>query len=142
MASLPPILLVDDEPDDLYILRRLIVKAGVKNKVVAMEDPLAAIEYLDLEARSGRPLFVPCVILTDLNMPGKNGCEFTRWIRAHPELKDIRVIMVTDSEDPADEQRAAEAGVSRFVRKFPTSHGVETLLADLPCVPEAGEAKG
>lgn len=136
MAALPPILLVDDEPDDLFILRRLIAKAEVKNKVVAMEDPLAAIEYLDLEARNGRPLFIPCAVLTDLNMPGKNGCELTRWIRAHPKLKDTRVIMITDSENPADQRRAEAAGVSRFLRKFPTSQGMGMLLADLPCVPE------
>ncbi len=136
MASLPPILLVDDEPDDLYILRRLMGKAGIDNKVVAMENPLGAIEYLDLEARNGRPLFIPCAVLTDLNMPGMNGLELTRWIRAHPVLRDKRVIMVTDSEDPADEQRAKEAGVTRFVRKYPTSHGMGQLLYDLPCVPE------
>jgi len=140
MASLPPILLVDNEPDDLYILRRLIVKAGVKNKVVAMEDPLAAIEYLDLEARNGRPLYIPCAILTDLNMPGKNGCEVTRWIRAHPQLREIRVVMVTDSDNPADEQRAVDAGVTCFVRKFPTSQQLETFLGALPCVPEPKEA--
>ena len=136
MPALPPVLLVDDEPDDLFILRRLITKAGIKNKVVAMEDPLGAIEYLDLEAKNGRPLFIPCAVLTDLNMPGKNGFELARWIRAHPELKDTRVVMVTDSDNPADEQRAKEAGLTSFLRKFPTSQEMAALLGDLPCAEE------
>jgi CheY-like chemotaxis protein len=134
--ALPPLLLVDDEPDDLFILRRLIAKGGVKNKVVAMEDPLAAIEYLDLEAKNGRPLFIPCAVLTDLNMPGKDGLELARWVRAHPLLQDTRVFMVTDSDNPADQRRAEDAGVARYLRKFPTSHSVALLLSDLPCVPE------
>jgi CheY-like chemotaxis protein len=136
VTALPPILLVDDEPDDLFILRRLITKAGIKNKVVAMEDPLTAIDYLDLEAKNGRPLFIPCVVILDLNMPGKNGLDLTRWVRAHPKLKDTRVVMITDSDNPADEERAREAGVTSFLRKFPTVQGIGTVLADLPCADE------
>jgi CheY-like chemotaxis protein len=135
VTALPPILLVDDEPDDLFILRRLIAKAGIRNKVVAMEDPLTAIDYLDLEAKNGRPLFIPCVVVLDLNMPGKNGFELTHWIRSHPKLHDTRVIMITDSDNPVDEERANQAGVTHFMQKFPTVHGIGSVLADLPCAP-------
>ena len=101
---------------------------------MAIEDPLAAREYLDLEARNGRPLFIPCVVVTDLNMPGMSGLELCEWIRGHPLLKDMRVIMLTDSELEADEQKAREVGVNHYERKYPSARAVAELLVDLPCV--------
>jgi CheY-like chemotaxis protein len=136
MAALPPILIVDDEADDLYILRRLLAKAEVRNKVIGFEDPLAAVDYLQRECENPNPLFIPCAIITDLNMPGRDGVEFTQWIRRQPVLAETRIIMITDSESPSDETRATQAGVSCFVRKFPTAQRLGVLLASLPCVAE------
>lgn len=132
--ALPPILLIDDDPDDLFILRRLLAKTGIKNKVVAFEDSTAALAYLELQVKGGKPLFIPCAVITDLNMAAKNGFEVAQWIRANPAIDDVRIIMVSDSENPADEQRAAGVGITHFRKKYPTSRVLEELLADLPCI--------
>lgn len=126
-------MLIDDDPDDLFIVRRLLGKAGVQNKIVTFEDPRAALDYLSREGQSPDPRFVPCVVITDLNMPGMSGIEVVKWIRAHPHLRDMKIVMMTDSADPAAETAARAAGVTRFVPKYPTSHGLRILIGDLPC---------
>lgn len=133
MAALPPILIVDDDPDDLFFVRRLIAKATIPNDVVAFENPLGAVDHLERECVNPNRLFIPCAIITDLNMPRQNGVDFIRWIRAHEQLRDIRVIMITDSANPADEARARDAGASDFARKFPTAAALGAMLANLPC---------
>lgn len=134
MPSLPPIMILDDDPDDLFFVRRLVTKAGVRNDVVAFENSLGAVDHLERECKNPNPLFIPCAIITDLNMPRQNGLEFTRWVRAHAQLKDVRIILITDSADPADEQKALTAGVTTFARKFPTATAFAKILADLPCL--------
>jgi CheY-like chemotaxis protein len=126
-------MLIDDDPDDLFIVRRLLAKAGVQNKIAAFEDPRTALDHLQREGENPDPLFVPCVVITDLNMPGLSGIDVVTWIRAHPVLRDMKVVMMTDSANPDDETRAKAAGVSRFVRKYPTSQGLKLLIGDLPC---------
>ncbi len=133
MSALPPILLIDDDPDDLFIFRRLLAKAGVQNKIVAFDDAAAAMDYLDLESRNPDRRFLPCVTLTDLHMPGVNGLEVTAWIRAHPVLNTMAVIVLSSSEAPEDEARAKARGATRFLRKYPSSHGLSLLIAGLPC---------
>jgi CheY-like chemotaxis protein len=120
MASLPPILIVDDDPDDIFILRRLLAKAGVSNKIVAFEDARAACAHLEGVLReSDHALYRPCVVFTDLQMPGLNGFEFARWIRQHPGFASVFIVMVTSSEDPADGGNALAAGVDKLMPKYP-----------------------
>lgn len=49
MSNPPPILIVDDDPDDIFILKRLLTKAGIENKTVSFEDPCAAVAHLQAE---------------------------------------------------------------------------------------------
>lgn len=126
-------MVVDDDTDDLFIIRRLLAKAGVPNKVITFEDSTAAIEYLQGQTERPNGPMLPCVLVTDLLMPGTSGLDLTRWVKSHPLLKRLRVVMITESDNAADEIAAAEAGVDRFVRKFPTSHGLKLLLGDLRC---------
>jgi len=135
MGALPPILIVDDDPDDLFILKRLLLKAGVLNKVITFEDPSAVIDHLELESNSSDRRFMPCIVFTDLNMPGMSGIELTAWIRAHPALKELAVVIITSSTDPADAENARAAGVVRFLSKYPSPEALHTLLAAVPCGP-------
>ncbi len=133
MGALPPILAVDDDPDDLFIVKRLLTRAGVENKLVTFEDPAAALDHLELESRNPDIRYVPCVILSDLHMPGMDGIELTKRVRAHPRLGALPVVIITSSEDPADEANARAAGATQFLRKYPSSEGMRRLIASLPC---------
>ena len=122
-------MLVDDDPDDLFILRRLLGKAGIKNKTVAFEDSKAAVAHLEAEIANGDTLYLPCVIFTDLHMPRMNGLEFTAWVRAQSALAKSVVIMVSSSESPEDRVRAREAGATQFLLKYPAASVLERIVA-------------
>ena len=91
-------------------------------------------EYLERECQNPNPLFIPCALITDLNMPRQNGLDFIRWVRGREQLRQARIVLMTDSADPADEQRAFAAGATKFARKFPTAAAFAEMLADLPCL--------
>ena len=133
MSSLPPILIVDDDPDDVFILKRLLLKAEVPNKTVTFEDPEAAVAHLESVLRSGEKLYVPCLVFTDLNMPRMDGFEFTQWIRRQPALSDVHVIMVSSSEHPADASRALAVGAQKYVVKYPPASVVAQLIKTGGC---------
>ena len=78
MSSLPPIFIMDDAADDLFILKRLLEKAEIKNKTVSFEDPTAAVACLQAEIAPRRLSSISDVrFFTDLNMPRMAGVEFT-----------------------------------------------------------------
>jgi CheY-like chemotaxis protein len=78
---------------------------------------------------------MPCIVLTDLNMPGMNGIELTSWIRAHPALKQLAVVIISSSTAPVDEEHARTAGADGFLSKYPSSEALRTLVNSLPCGP-------
>jgi|GEM_PF-3307539 len=129
MAKLPPVLVVDDEPDDVFILKRLLIKAELENKLVTFEDSRVAVEYLDIESQRSNSSFIPWIIFTDLQMPSVNGIELTRWVRTKPALSDVVIVMVTSSESESDRLNAMSAGVSEFLAKYPTVAALTRILA-------------
>lgn len=129
MGALPPLLILDDDADDIFILRRLLLKAGVNNKIVAFEDARAACLHLEGVLQQDDLLFQPCVVFTDLNMAGMDGFEFARWIRRHPRFGSIVIVMVTASEDPANAAIARAAGVDRLLAKYPTAGVLQAIVA-------------
>ena len=68
-----PVFLVDDNPDDLFILRQRLLRGGVKNKIVSCDDGEDAMAELKRVMAAGTPL--PCVIFLDLRMPRCGGFE-------------------------------------------------------------------
>ncbi len=101
------ILLVDDEPTNLDILR----------------ETLAGPNYRLFVARSGEealrvaPRARPFIILLDVVMPGIDGYETCRRLKADPETRDAAVIFVSALNDPKDRIRGFEAGAVDFISK-------------------------
>lgn len=56
-------------------------------------------------------------MLLDLKMPRKDGFEVLEWIRQHPALRRLRVVVLTTSDNPADIDRAYELGANSFIVK-------------------------
>lgn len=82
---MPTVLLVDDEPDMLFVWRHVLTNAGYKVRVAA--DGVAALEQL----RDGPANLV----ITDWMMPRMNGAELCRAIRADRELCDTPLLVFT-----------------------------------------------
>ncbi len=107
------ILLVEDNTDDEMLGLRAIRKA-VSAEVQVARDGLEALRMLDQDARAG---CLPDVLLLDLRLPGMDGLEVLRQVRATPELGGIVVIVLTSSEHPKDKQACLELGAKAFLSK-------------------------
>jgi DNA-binding response OmpR family regulator len=99
--SRPVILVVDDEPDFLDAVRLFLQSAGNEHyEIVTSSSPYKVAEILANDASR------ISMILLDLHMPGHNGIEVLSWVRAHPDLTDVPIIMI--SGDNSGRRRVAE----------------------------------
>jgi CheY-like chemotaxis protein len=112
----PALLVVEDDPDALVLLRRAFRKVGLQVPLHVVTDGEAALAYLAGEGSFGdrqvHPL--PNIILLDLKLPKRSGLEVLEWKHRQPRLRDIPVIIVTSSEEESDRQRAAELGARHY----------------------------
>jgi len=113
------ILLVDDNQDDVFIMRTVFRKVGISNPVQVLTNGEEAIHYLSGEGEfADRERFpLPAVVLLDLNMPRVNGFEVLKWIRWQPGLKRLIVEVLTASSRPGDVERAFDAGANSYLVK-------------------------
>ena len=118
------ILIVDDEPNILLSLEFLMKRAGYEVKTASDGD--AALEALEEEP--------PNLILLDVNMPKRNGFEVCQLIRANPEWKDVRIIMLTAKGRDVEREKGLSLGADGYITKpFSTKEVVDTVqefLAD------------
>ena len=101
------ILLVDDEATNLDILRQTL--AGLSYRLFAARSGEDALKV----ARRARPL----IVLLDVVMPGIDGYETCRRLKADPETRDAAVIFVSALNDPKDRVQGFEAGAVDFISK-------------------------
>jgi len=110
------ILMVEDDPNDVFLLKRALHKARVQQRLRVARDGEEAIQYLQGSDRFGdrRRHPLPCMILLDFKLPKKSGLEVLHWLRARPELGDLPVFMISSSGEQRDRERAQEAGVDAY----------------------------
>lgn len=114
-----PVLLVDDDDDDRFLVRQAWNAAGVKNPLREAANGLTAVAYLsgarEFSDRSRFP--VPALILLDVMMPGMTGFSVLDYIRRDPATALTPVIMLTASTAPQDVEEAYRRGANSFVIK-------------------------
>jgi CheY-like chemotaxis protein len=130
--SVRPVVVIDDEPDDLFFLRRLFDKGGVKNPVVTFLDSEDSMSFLSATLVISRkvPEFTPCVLFTDIKMPKLDGFELVKWIRKHRELDELTVVVMSSSDNPDDVELAQKLGADRYLLKYPSPETLAELIAD------------
>ncbi len=113
------ILLVEDQENDIILLRRALTKSRILNPIQAVRTGEQAIAYLSgappFENRSEFPL--PSLVLLDINMPGMDGFEVLRWIRQDSPVPSLRVVILTSSNEMRDVNRAYQLGANSFLIK-------------------------
>jgi len=112
------VLWVEDDADDVLLIGRAIRKAGLDQPAVA-RDGRTAVAYLsgigEFADRDAHPF--PSLILLDLKLPRMSGFELLQWIREHPEIRRIPVVMFTSSKQQADVDRAYDLGANGYLLK-------------------------
>jgi CheY-like chemotaxis protein len=115
---LKPILLVEDNPNDLELTLIALAKSQLANEVVVVRDGAEALDYLNRRGEyAGRPVGNPAVVLLDLKLPKVDGLEVLKEIRATELLRPMPVVMLTSSKEEQDLVRSYELGVNAYVVK-------------------------
>ena len=117
------IVLVEDDPADVYMLEKALTAQNIVYDLTRYEDGEQAVRAL---GKQGGP--VPDLILIDLNLPRKDGFDVLRCVRSRPALVGVPVGVLTSSEAPADKSRVMLIGAERFIHK---SSGLETFLSEV-----------
>ena len=126
-TSHPPILVVDDNPDNAHIIRDYLEARGYPITVAYNgDDALKAFEEIK-----------PALVLLDVMMPGRDGWQVCRDIKQHPTLgRNVRVVMVTALDDWVNKRQALQTGADDFVEKpssWPSSrHRARTSISCSP----------
>src|SRR5262245_43730974 len=112
------ILIVDDDGGHLELMRRSLRRFGIQNRIDPLPRGEDALEYIFCRGpHAGRNRDERLLVLLDINMPGMNGIEVLRQLKADPETRPIPVIMVTTSDDPAEIRHCYALGCTAYMTK-------------------------
>jgi CheY-like chemotaxis protein len=115
------LLVVDDNPQNLKLARVLLTSEGYEVKTAA--DAEAALKVLEE--------FSPALVLMDIQLPGMDGLQLTRRMKADPRYRHIKVLALTAYAMKADEQRARDAGCDGYVAKPIDTEALPRTVAQL-----------
>lgn len=123
------LLLVEDNEDDVFLMKRALKGARVLNPLFVAEDGQEAVDYLGgagkFADRDQYPL--PAVVFLDLKLPFISGHDVLAWIRRQRELESLVVIVLTSSNEPSDLNRCYALGANSYVVKPPTPEQLEEM---------------
>jgi DNA-binding response OmpR family regulator len=127
------VLVVDDEANILLSLEFLMKKAGYEVRTARDGEEALA------EMRKARP----DLVLLDVMMPKRNGFDVCEMIRANPEWKDVRVIMLTAKGRDVEREKGLAVGADDYITKpFSTREVVERVSGWLVGTPGSADGSG
>jgi CheY-like chemotaxis protein len=117
-TSLPPVVLVEDDENDVVLLDRAFSQARVEHPVLVAHNGEEAIGLLgsDIDAGEGKTL-LPSLLITDLKMPKLNGFELLMWLQTQPRFRQIPKLMLSSSVLEEDLQKSLELGATAYFVK-------------------------
>lgn len=120
------IAIVEDNPHDVMLMKEFLKDSGIGYRLHVLEDGEAAINYVHELLQ--RPDSVPDLMFLDLNLPRRNGHEVLVELRSHAALKDLKVVILTTSENPEDERLALANGADCYLTKPPAFENLWHVL--------------
>jgi CheY-like chemotaxis protein len=119
MAS-EPILIVDDNPQNLKLARVILAAEGYDVRTaIDAEHALTLLES-----------FVPHLILMDIQLPGMDGLELTRRLKADSRYRDIAIVALTAYAMKGDDEKALSAGCDGYMSKPIDTNALPRAIAD------------
>jgi CheY-like chemotaxis protein len=123
------IAVVEDNPADVYCIARVLHAHGLSYVLQVLESSQRTLHFFDrLAAQDGGGC--PDLLLLDFTLPGVDMRELVQWIKAMPVCRRLRLIVMTDADDPAIEAEARALGADAFFQK-PVSFQRFLALGDL-----------
>lgn len=118
-SSSATILLVEDDENDVILIRRAFQKVGIDGQVHRVGDGDAAVAYLagtgEYADRARYPR--PNAVLLDLKLPRRSGLEVLTWARQEERLNHLPIIVLTSSREAVDLEQAYALGANSYLVK-------------------------
>src|SRR5882672_750736 len=113
------ILVVEDSPQDAFLLKTALGRAHVHAFLHIVEDGVEAVRYLRHEGKyhDRRSHPGPNFIISDVKMPQMDGFQFLRWVRSHPEVSQVPVVLFSAAGNEADADQAYRLGANAYLVK-------------------------
>lgn len=105
----PLILVIEDNPSDVYILRSALLEIEEESNVRIASDGEQALQFLYSLREQPRHLH-PCVIVLDLHLPKHDGLEILQFLRREPALAHVQVVVITGAASPREEAQLQALG--------------------------------
>jgi CheY-like chemotaxis protein len=115
-ADLISVLLVEDDPGDVMLIREAFAENKVGNVLSVVSDGVEAMKFVRGEGEYAT-LERPDLVLLDLNLPRKSGAEVLAEIKGDPSLSTIPVVVLTTSQAEEDVLRSYEMHANAYVTK-------------------------
>jgi CheY-like chemotaxis protein len=112
---MPKILVAEDNPADVYLIRIALAEHGIEYPLQVAADGREALEIIHEHAMLDESQLN--LIILDLNLPVHDGIEILKRLRESERLADVPVVVLTSSDSPRDRIVASEFGAARFLRK-------------------------
>jgi len=121
----PALLIVEDDPDDLFLLQRALARLDCRLPQHCFGDGIELLAHLD-QLAPGDPL--PALLLLDLNLPRMDGREALRRLRDHPSLQALPVVVLSTSREQRDREAVMALGAQAFLSKPDSLGGLVVAL--------------
>lgn len=122
--ALPPVLIVDDDYDGAFLVRDRLRRAEVRNPLLTFHSAKEVVGFLKAAITAAPNTAKPCLVITDLQMPGFDGFELITWIRAREHLAGVRVVAISVDEDAKGRARAMKLGADAHYVKCPRAEAL------------------
>ena len=142
------ILLVEDNPGDARLAVEALKDGNIANHLTVVEDGTSALQFLRGEGKYGQAKR-PDLVLLDLNLPGKDGREVLREMKADAHLRRIPVVILTTSSAENDVLKSYDLHANCYIVKpvdlpqfVEVVRGIENFWFSIVKLPSRLEAYG
>lgn len=113
------ILVAEDQLNDVILLQRAFARAGVRPPIYFARDGQEVMDYLEGTPPFDNPVEFPLpnLLLLDLRLPRVSGFEVLEWLRNHPSLSRLLVVVFSESGEAGDVTRAYALGANAYIFK-------------------------
>src|SRR5277367_1716387 len=122
------IVVVDDDENDCELLRATLIETGFTHHITQFRNGAITLEYFKYTKATGST--VPHILLLDLKMPLIDGVRALHRLREESSFRDLPVIILTGTDNPATRCELAHLGIFRFLKKQPNFANVISALDD------------
>jgi len=112
------ILLVEDDDGHALLVEKNLRRVGLANVLTRLKNGQQALDYFfNRDGTPIKPRFDSLVVLLDVNMPGVNGIDVLKSLKAQSATASVPVIMLTTTDDPREIERCYEYGCNLYITK-------------------------